>query len=209
MKMNLKFNEKTIDKAQADIQAKLKEIVKSPELLNEIGDIAIKDIQFQARRGKNPITGGSFIPLSKKWIEKRQKISEVTDVHEAFKANRSNITLTGQLLNSLRKYYTGNKITLFFAGFHNPYKAKYLEYFTRKKKKRRINMGRTVKGFQTSAGGISYVNTGREGTYTVGKRISNDKLSGYVNELRPFFKIRDSLLPRLKNIVIRYIRRKL
>jgi hypothetical protein len=209
MKMNLKFNQRMIDKAEADIKAKVKEIIKSPELLNEIGDIAIKDIQFQARRGIST-DGSKFTKaLTPKWVRQRENIAKATQTHETFKANRNNITITGQLLNSLRKYSTGNKITLFFAGFHNPYKAKYLEYFTRKKKKRRINMGRTVKGFQTSAGGISYVNTGREGTYTVGKSISNDKLSGYVNQIRPFFKIRESLLPRLKNIVIRYIRRKL
>jgi hypothetical protein len=175
MKMDLKFNEKTIDKAQADIQAKLKEIVKSPALLSEVADVAIKDIQFQARRGVTA-DGNKFKALSSRWIKERQKIAQASATHETFKANRSNITITGQLLDAMGKMLSKSGIYILFKGMHQPYQAKRVR---------------------------------RDGVRTVGKRISNDKLSGYVNELRPFFKIRESLLPRLKNIVIRYIRRKL
>jgi hypothetical protein len=207
--MKIKFNRDTISKAEGDIKNKLKKVLSEPQLLSEVAEVAINDIKFQARRGVSSKNGQRFKPLSKEWIEKRDRISQATDTHPAYSKNRSNITITGQLLDALRKSITGSKITLFFAGFHYPYKIKYLEWFVRKKKKRRINLGKTVKGFQTSAGGISYVNTGNSGTYSVGKRISNDKLSGYVNEIRPFFYLRESLLPRLKSVVIRYIRRKL
>ena len=175
MNVNLKFNEKTIDKAQADIQSKMKEIVKSPALLSEVADVAIKDIQFQARRGVTP-DGTKFKPLSSRWIKERQKIALADSTHETFRANRSNITITGQLLDAMGKMLSKSGIYILFKGIHRPYQA------------RRVR---------------------RDGNRTIGKPISNDQLSGYVNEVRPFFKIRESLLPRLKNIVIRYIRRKL
>ena len=177
--MKIKFNRDTINKAEGDIKDKLKKLFSEPALLSEVAEVAIKDIKFQAKRGKNPITGGSFIPLSKKWIEQRGRIDDVTPTDEAYRQNRSNITLTGQLLNSLSKRIVNKArstaIWIYFAGMHKPYKVK-----------------------------------GRNGQLRdVGKPISNDKLSGYVNELRPFFYLRESLLPRLKSVVIRYIRRKL
>lgn len=176
MKMDIKFNQKTIDKVEADIQAKLKDIVKSPALLSEIADVAIKDIQFQARKGVSTKTDSKFKALSPKWIKQRQKIADATPVHETFKPNRSNITITGQLLDAMSKMLTKSGIAIMFKGLHNPY----------------------------------FINrTRKSGLRTVGKKISNDELAGYVNEVRPFFNIRETLLPRLKNIVIRYIRRKL
>jgi hypothetical protein len=175
VKTELKFNQKTIDEAEASIRLKIKEIVKSPALLSEVADVAIKDIQFQTRRGLTP-DGNRFKPLSPKWIKERSKIEQATQVHEAFKANRSNVTITGQLLDAMSKIITRSGIAIVFKGLHRPYQAKRV---------------------RTS------------GNRTIGKPIDNDKLAGYVNEVRPFFKIRESLLPRLKNIVIRYIRRKL
>lgn len=175
MKMNIRFNQKTIDAAEASVSAKLNEIAKSPALLSEIAEVAITDIKFQARKGVSTETNSKFKSLSPKWIKQRQKIAQATPVHETFKPNRSNITITGQLLDAMSKMLTKSGIAIVFKGLHNPY----------------------------------FINRVRKsGIRTVGKKISNDDLSGYVNEVRPFFKIRESLLPRLKNIVIRYIRRK-
>lgn len=208
--MKVKFKSISIDRVETSVRDKVNSIIGEAALLNEVGDTIIKDIQFQTRRGVSPKTGERFKPTKKSWREKREKIAEATNTHEAYSKNRSNLTLTGQLLDSLRKTITGRAVKIYFAGFHLPYKQKYLEYFIRKKAKRRTNLGKTVKGFETSAGGISYVNTGNSGTYTVGKVISNKKLSEYVKENgRPFFGIRAKLVNQLKSIVIRYIRRKL
>lgn len=208
--MKFKFNKISIDNVEANIKTKVSKMLSEPALLNEVGDTVIRDIQYQTRRGVSAVTGERFKPTKKSWREKREKIAQATPTHETYGKNRSNLTLTGQLLDSLRKVISGKGIKIYFAGFHMPYRQKYLEYFTRKKKKRRTNLGKTLKGFQTSAGGISYVNTGNAGTYQVGKVISNEKLSKYVEENgRPFFGIRDKLLNQLKSIVIRYIRRKL
>jgi hypothetical protein len=208
--MKLSFKKISIDVAEKGIKERVNLILKEPALLNMAGDAIIKDIQFQTRRGVSSVTGGRFKPTSKAWREKREKISESTNTNDAYSKNRSNLTLTGQLLDSLRKSVNAGVVKIFFAGVHYPYKQKYLEYFTRKKAKRKINLGRTVKGFQTSAGGISYVNTGKSGTYTVGKAMTNNKLAEYVEKSgRPFFGIRPKMIEQLKSIVIRYIRRRL
>lgn len=176
MKMHLRFNQKTIDKAEASIREELRATLKRPALLSEVAEVAIKDIQFQARRGVSTQTQGRFKPLSAKWIKERQKISEATPVHETFKANRSNVTITGQLLDAMSKVLTKTGIAIVFKGLHQPYLANRVR---------------------------------KSGVRTIGKKIPNETLAGYVEQVRPFFMIRDSLLPRLKNIVIRYIRRKL
>lgn len=185
MKMSVKFNEATIDRAEASIKEKLKTTMKDPALLAEIGEVAIADIKFQARRGISTQGGsikggaqttGKFKALTPKWIKERQKIADATQTHEAFKANRSNITITGQLLDAMGKIFTRNGVAIIFGGIHYPYQA------------RRVKNG---------------------GTRRIGKPIENEKLAGYVEQVRPFFAIRESLLPRLKNIVIRFIRRKL
>ena len=176
----LKFKGVSIDTAEEAIKTKLTKMIKSPELLDQLGDVMIKDIKFQARRGVNSITGGKFIPLSKKWIAEREKISQAQPVNEAFKANRSNVTLSGQLLDSLRRLSSNGILKIFFQGIHRPYRAKYSEI--RKK---------------------------QASTREIGKPIENSKLAQYANEIRPFFYVREKLLPQLKSVVIRYIRRNL
>ncbi|HNC40322.1 MAG TPA: hypothetical protein PK522_00910 [Nitrosomonas sp.] len=165
---------------EEEFRNRLNKMIKDPVLLNELGDVMIKDIKFTARKGVNPITGGKFIPLSKKWIAEREKISQSTPVNDAFKPARSNVTLSGQLLDALRRSATNGILSIFFDGIHRPYRAKYSEM--RKK---------------------------QATTRQIGKPIPNNELAQYVNEIRPFFYVREKLLPQLKTVVIRYIRRNL
>ncbi len=206
--MEIKFKQFSIDNVQADLTKKMKDLIKSPALLSEIADVAIKDIKFQARKGVSTKTGTKFAPLSDAWVREREKIGEETRTNDAFAPKRSNITITGQLLDSMKKRIVGNGISIYFSGIHKPYKAKYLEFFTRRKAKRNVRLGK-IKGLQVSHGGIEYVNTGKKGTRTIGKPIENSLLAQYVEETRPFFRIRESLIAQLKSVVIRYIRRKL
>lgn len=173
-----KFKPLSIEQVESTTRQRLQALQSNKELLNKLGDAMIKDIQFTARRGVNPVTGGRFIPLSKKWIKERKQIAQATPTHEAFKENRSNITITGQLLDSLARSSVGKTLTVFFQGIHKPYKAKRIR------------------------------NPGK-GLRTIGKEIDNELLARYVNKIRPFFGVRDKLLPQLKSIVIRFIRRNL
>lgn len=177
--MKLKFNQATIDKIQAQTTLNINEMIKSPALLSELGDVVIKDIKRIARTGKNPITGGKFIPLSKGWIKRRGQLAETNQTDPTYKQNRSNITFTGQLLNSMGKRINKNILQIMFEGIHRRYN-------------RSISLlKRSGKPLKTP------------------KQLTNEQLAQYVGELRPFFYVRETLLPQLKSVVIRYIRRKL
>jgi hypothetical protein len=216
--MKLVFNKASLDRLEKETKDRINRVIQNPQLINELGKIAVDTLKFTARKGISPETGERFKPLSKSWKNEREKIAEASPTHPAYSKTRSNLTLTGQLLDAIKFTYSVTTrsifIRLFMDGTHQPYRKKYMESFVRKKKKRKVNLGRTVKGFEKSFGGMSYVNTGRSGFYKVGKEISNLKLAQYVTEAgRPFFgfseRLKDKLLTQMKKVVIRYIRRNL
>lgn len=213
--MKIKFKQLSIDQMEEYTRKRVSNILKDPQMLGEIGDTIIKDIKFQTRRGISPVTGQPFKPLSQKrhpflygiygrldrsmpktkkardnalnlrakqstegynYPEIRKYISESTDTHSTFSPNRSNLTITGQLLDAITRVIssTGTLTVKFIDSIHRPYKIKT-----------------------------------RKGLMDVGKSITNDKLAQYVEKDRPFFKVREALMPRLKAIAIKYIRRKL
>lgn len=213
--MKIQFNKLSIEQAEEFTRLRVNKIIKDPKLLGDIGDLIIKDIKFQVRRGISPVTGLKFDPLSEKrhpflygiygrldrsfaktkkardklinlraeqadqgynYVEIRKYISESTKTHPTFSPKRSNLTITGQLLNAMTRTVSslGTLTIKFINSIHTPYKI------------------RTSKGLRD-----------------VGKPIDNDKLAEYVNAKRPFFGVRKTLLPQLKTIVIRYIRRNL
>jgi hypothetical protein len=211
----ISVNTKNLTKLMKKHKDKITRALTSSTLLKQVGDEMIKDIRYQTRRGLGGEDGDereSLKPLSKSWKESRKEIaSRGGQTHQAFSANRSNLTLSGQLLDSISIVdYDGPTVTIGFKGVHVPYQIPYLKYFVRKKNKRKTGVNnRTVKGFQSSAGGMSYVNTNRSGMRTIGEPIANTKLAKYVQEKRPFFSLRPSFINRLKSLVIRHIRRNL
>jgi hypothetical protein len=180
-KMFFTFNEKTLQKLEKEIGEKARAMANDPAMLIEIGNIVIDDIKYQTRLGRSPITGQKFEPLSLKWKKERGEIAKATKTHEAYSQNRSNLTLTGQLLDSMQKKLLKEGIQISFEGNHKPYRKKYSD---RSKKS--------------------------GGTYPVGKTIKNEDLATYVAERgRAFFGVREKILEQLKKVVIKHIRRKL
>jgi hypothetical protein len=199
--MKLVFNKASLDRLEKDTKDRINRVIQNHQLINELGKIAVDTLKFTARKGISPETGERFKTLSKGWRKERDRISEASPTHPAYSKNRSNLTLTGQLLDAIKFTYSVTTrsifIRLFMDGTHQPYRKKYMESFTRKTK-----------------GGKTTVNTGRSGFYKVGKEISNLKLAQYVSEAgRPFFgfseRLKDKLLTQMKKVVIRYIRRNL
>ncbi|MEG7685982.1 hypothetical protein, partial [Listeria monocytogenes] len=66
-------------------------------LLKEIGESAIKDIQFQTRRGINGEDSSKLKPLTSDWVKRRGDLAKRgVPTHAAFSKGRSNLTITGQ-----------------------------------------------------------------------------------------------------------------
>jgi hypothetical protein len=189
-----KVSDQSIKDVEQSVRDVFEKVIKNEKMLSEVGETVVTDIKFQTRRGVSPVTGERFKPLKQSWINKREAIAFVSSTDPAFSKNRSNLTLSGQLLDALRMSVAGvGKIKLFFEGSHQPYLAKYVEIFKRKRPVR---------------GGFTTIRKGRSGSRQVGNILPNELLAQYVAENgRPFMGVRDTLKPRLNRIVIAYIRR--
>lgn len=178
---SVRITDDSLKKCEQTVRDSFKKVIQSETLAKDLATTIITDVKFQTRKTK-------FKPLSEKWIKERKQISKATKVNEAFSPRRSNLTITGQLLDSLKlTSFNKGKYVFEFVGDHQPYKAPYVQQYKR---------GKTI------------VNTNRTGLRTIGKAIKNEDLAKYVQEQgREFIKLRKSLIPRLRNLVVAYIRR--
>lgn len=191
MSIKVRLDTKSVDQCQKDVIAVFNKVIANRTMMNEIGQTVVQDIAFQTRSGKSiPNQGEKFNPLSEAWIKERKQIIET---HETFSQKRSNLTVTGQLINSMKHVILGpGKIAIDFIGTHKPYVQKYVTSFRRK----------------TKAGKRITVQTGKTGTRKVGKPIPNQDLARYVAEGgRPFVGVREQVKQRINRIVLAYIRR--
>jgi len=95
-RVNIKMN-------LALLQQDLKKITKDKKILNEVGAFVAERNRLFARRAR-PLQGndvGKFKSLKKSTIKGREYLGELNKTHGTFKASRSNLTLTGQLIDSI------------------------------------------------------------------------------------------------------------
>lgn len=179
MKMNVKFNESSIAGMEKRLIKRFNKIIQSEELAADVAKVIIDDIKFQTKSGKSiPNNMRRFKKLSPRWIGERKRIAESNPTSDVYAPDRSNLSLTGQLLDSLKWERLKNGIIeIGFAGIHKAYSIKRI---------RGKNAGKNVQ---------------------VGKNIPNEDLARYVSEVRPFMGIRSTVVARIKKIVIGYIRR--
>ena len=112
-----------LERQKEALIAKMKEVLGRPEVMADVANELIDDIRYQSRRGISIVTEEKFPELSDNWIDQRSRVTDAK--HQAFSRRRSNITVTGQLLDALRHSLIGfGKIKLYFEGQHNPYTIK-------------------------------------------------------------------------------------
>jgi hypothetical protein len=193
--MKIKFNQAQIDRLEKNVRERLTKVVEDKSLLFEVGEMAKKLIQMTVRMGKSPLTGSGFDKLSDGW--KKQRVN-LEPKDPAFRPNKSNLTVSGQLMKSIMHRSYRNVVELFFDGKHSTY--------TRKKTPYRISKKRNVQS------GFMLRTKSKSGSTIVGKEIDNADLARYVAERgRPFFGFnkffKEKLMIQVKKVVIRYIRR--
>lgn len=66
---------------------------------------AHKVLEEEIRSGKNPKTGSSYRKLEQSTIENRKRIAKTNPTHPDYSPARSNLTLTGSLLDGLRSVF--------------------------------------------------------------------------------------------------------
>ncbi len=93
--------------------------------LDEIGNFILTQIIGYARSGKNPKSMERFKPLSSKWIKRREELAKTNQTSDVFSKGRSNLNVTGQLLDKNNYLVTSNteskSITIEPTGSHKPY----------------------------------------------------------------------------------------
>lgn len=126
MAFTFKINSKSVEKLDKSIRDAFDKVLSSKPMLDEIGNSITSDIVDQTRNKAKSIPDASRLsPLSKEWIERRKKLSDYNETDSTFSPTKSNLTFTGQLLNSLKHRILGKgKIEAYFDGMHEPYKNK-------------------------------------------------------------------------------------
>jgi hypothetical protein len=119
------FRPSSIKKALKNLQEKIK-IPFTKEELEEIGNKTVKIIYGVTRTGKNPKTGENILPLNKSTIERRKKVAETNQTTNVFSPSRSNLSLIGALLDSIKAFpnVSEQKVEIYPTGKHPGYVQK-------------------------------------------------------------------------------------
>jgi hypothetical protein len=121
MAIKVKVNKESIVRSQQGFEDLIDRVLSGKTMLNEIGDNIVNDITVQTRLGKSTVTGKPFKALKDSTIAQRKNIAKHNTVHPSFSPARSNLTITGQLIDSMRRKVSKGLIEVFFEGTHKPY----------------------------------------------------------------------------------------
>ncbi len=117
----VKFDSASFKKVEASIKKDLEVIIKNPEMLNEAGLFLVERIKYQARIGLPVNSDWVFPRLQPSTIRNRRRLGQLNATHQTFKPERSNLTITGQFLDSLWYVIEGTKVLISFKGIHPGY----------------------------------------------------------------------------------------
>lgn len=124
MSFTFKINEQSVKNVEQSVKDAFKKVIANQKMLGEIGETIVVDVVEQTRSNEKSIPNKmKDLPLLREsWIKRRDALSRSNSTNEEYQSGRSNLTFTGQLLNSLSWAVTGiGKIKIYFYGFHKPY----------------------------------------------------------------------------------------
>jgi len=172
----VEFDTSAINRLSEAARRAVEQVVKDSVFKNELAQFVVDDIRGITRSGKSVVTGKRFKPLAKKWIKTREKIISFQGAPSYVTPRKSNISLSGQLLNSLSYKVRGDgassfEVTYQFAGNRRPYRYQ-----------------------------------GKKGVVTLKSKVTNDELSRILDEKYQFIGIRDKLQSQLVKRLVDYYR---
>lgn len=96
---------KGVSRVQQSVKDLFKKVVTSKETLNQIGEKVVFLTKGTIRTGKSPDAQGgnasSFQPITEGWINRKERLKDFNDASEFYRKGKSNLTFTGQLVDSL------------------------------------------------------------------------------------------------------------
>lgn len=125
MSFTFKINEKSLQNVESNIRNAFNKVIKSDQMMREIGTLVVTDVQEQTKKGKSIPSGSKLKPLTSKWKERRKELAKHNSTDADYSPEKSNLTFTGQLLNSIKFIIPKpGSIKIFFQGTHEPYATK-------------------------------------------------------------------------------------
>lgn len=125
MSFQFKLNTDSVQNLEKSVKEAFNKVISSNNMLNEIGETVVNDVVDQTRNQERSIPLKSDLKLLKEsWLAQKKWLSNSTNTDAAYELGRSNLTFSGQLLNSFTWIINGvGKIKLYFKGTHDPYTA--------------------------------------------------------------------------------------
>lgn len=118
-KFGFRFNDKKQKKRVMDLIEKVR---KDDRWKDDAAKIAIRNIQIETRLGKNVKDDSKQPPLAQSTIEQRKTLSQSNSKGTSYGDAKSNLTLTGQLLESLKRTDHKTKVIIEPTESRKPYK---------------------------------------------------------------------------------------
>lgn len=91
---------KGFDKLEKQLKERMHKALLDKKLLNDVGEAVVKEIRGNARTSGSR-TGEKFDTLEESTIKSRKQIAKYNPTGTSYSAKKSNMTLTGQTLNSI------------------------------------------------------------------------------------------------------------
>lgn len=114
--MAIKIKVKGINETKLKIKKEIRNIEIDKGLLDGIGIVAARGIKKKVRSGKDPETDEKFAPLSRKKkstvYQRKQYAKSKKRKSPFFKATKSNLTKTGQMVRNITAKAKGNTIKI-------------------------------------------------------------------------------------------------
>lgn len=124
MSFEFKLKTESVNQVSADVKALFNRVIANKQMLGEIGQSLVEDIKSTTQKdGKSiPLKVTDFKLLKESWILRKRKLSQTNHTDEYHEEGKSNLTFTGQLLNSIVfKIVSKGKLLFTFSGTHEGY----------------------------------------------------------------------------------------
>lgn len=194
-----------IAELEADIRSTFKKVRESQQMLKEVGEFTSARIKAEARRGK-PLNGTrSFPPLKETSVIIRESLSRTNETHITYKAGRSNLTFTGQLIDAIRYMVTGTKVSIDIEdSARAPYRTR-----DRLSKKELGGLRNSIGNLKATSKFVAKTRTtGQLTPPPTNKELDRDlRRRGFVLYTAKGIESDDHVLRRINNIVKKFVRR--
>jgi hypothetical protein len=124
MPSEFRFRRESIARLEKNVIAAFNKAIVNEQMLNTIGEEIVEDVKTQTRKGLSiPNKLQDLKLLKEKWITRKERLKTVNSTDPSYEEGASNLSFTGQLLNSFSHAIRGpGRILLYFHDFHQPYK---------------------------------------------------------------------------------------